>query len=100
MDEHFLSKSAAYRVRESCVHYLHSVSLDIHHNRIAGEEYRIRFLIALLYYKYGFDCCNIDETSTALARTFILASNQVIDLHFLEHSVEEYGLFECLLILT
>lgn len=100
MDEHFLSKSAAYRVRESCVHYLHSVGLDIHHNRIAGEEYRIRFLIALLYYKYGFDCCNIDEASTALARTFILASNQVIDLHFLEHSVEEYGLFECLLILT
>lgn len=44
MDEHFLSKSAAYRVRESCVHYLHSVGL--------------------------------------------------------EHSVEEYGLFECLLILT
>lgn len=100
MDEHFLSKSAAYRVRESCVHDLHSVGLDIHHNRIAGEEYRIRFLIALLYYKYGFDCCNIDEASTALARTFILASNQVIDLHFLEHSVEEYGLFECLLILT
>lgn len=100
MDEHFLSKSAAYRVRESCVHYLHSVGLDIHHNRIAGEEYRIRFLIALLYYKYGFDCCNIDEASTALARAFILASNQVIDLHFLEHSVEEYGLFECLLILT
>lgn len=100
IDAHFLSKSAAYRIRESCVHYLHSVGLDICHNQISGEEYRIRFLIGLLYYKYGFDCCNIDESSTDLARTFILSSNHVIDRHFLDHSVEEYGLFECLLILT
>lgn len=27
MDEHFLSKSTAYRIRESCVRYLHSVGL-------------------------------------------------------------------------
>lgn len=100
MDEHFLSKSTAYRIRESCVRYLHSVGLELFHNRIAGEEYRIRFLIGLLYYKYGFDCCDIDQASTDLARTFILSSNQVIDRHFLDHSVEEYGLFECLLILT
>lgn len=100
IDAHFLSKSAAYRIRESCVHYLHSVGLDIYHNQISGEEYRIRFLIGLLYYKYGFDCCNIDESSTDLARMFILSSNHVIDRHFLDHSVEEYGLFECLVILT
>lgn len=71
MDEHFLSKSTAYRIRESCVRYLHSVGLELFHNRIAGEEYRIRFLIGLLYYKYGFDCCDIDQASTDLARTFI-----------------------------
>lgn len=100
MEQYFLSKSSAYRIRENCIHYLHHVGLDIHHNQIAGEEYRIRFLIALLYYKYGLDCCGIDEASTSLARTFILSTNQAIDRNFLDHSVEEYGFFECLLILT
>lgn len=100
MENHFLSKSAAYRIRESCILYLQSVGLTLCHNQVSGEEYRIRFLIALLYYKYGFDCCSIEESSVFLARTFILSTNQSIDRHFLDHSVEEYGLFECLLILT
>lgn len=100
IDESFLSKSAAYRVRQSCANYLRSVGLFIQRNRVSGEEYRIRFLIALLYYKYGFDCCGIDQASVSLARTFVLSSNSVIDRDFLEYSTEEYSFFECLLILT
>lgn len=100
MDAHFLSKSTAYRTREICRKYLQNIGLDIKNNKVIGEEYRIRFLIALLYYKYGFDCCGIDENAIRLARKFILATNQVIDLDYLNKTVNEYGYFECLLILS
>lgn len=100
IDNYFLTKSTAYRIREICREYLLAIGLDISRNKVIGEEYRIRFLIALLYYKYGFDCCDIDAESINLARTFILATNHVIDLDFLEQTSNEYGYFECLLILS
>ncbi|MFQ9512006.1 MAG: helix-turn-helix domain-containing protein, partial [Lachnospiraceae bacterium] len=99
-DDPFLPKSTAYRSREKCLEYLHAIGLDVVCNKVIGEEYRVRFLIALLYYKYGVDCCGIDKKSIQLARTFLLATNQVIDLHFLEQTSIEYGYFECLLILS
>lgn len=100
IEEYFLSKSTAYRVRKSCLSYLHRIGLDIQKNQVVGEEYRIRFLIALLYYKYGIDCCGIDAQSIRLARRFILSTNHTIDLDFLEKTENEYGYFECLLILS
>lgn len=100
MDTYFLSKSTAYRTREVCCQYLNCIGLGIKNNKVVGEEYRIRFLIGLLYYKYGIDCCGIDADSIRLARKFILSTNQVIDLNYLEKTVNEYGYFECLLILS
>lgn len=100
IEDHFLSKSTAYRARKVCLTYLHMIGLDVKKNRVIGEEYRIRFLIALLYYKYGIDCCGIDAQSILLARQFILSTNQTINLDFLERTENEYGYFECLLILS
>ncbi len=100
IDDNFLSKSSAYRTRKTCLEYLEAVGLCVRHNQVCGEEYRIRFLIGLLFYKYGIDCCGIDKASVALARRFILSTNHTIDLDFLEKSRNEYGYFECLLILS
>lgn len=100
IDENFLTKSTAYRIRETCQKYLSSVGLDIKNNQVVGDETRIRFLIALLNYKYGVDCCNIDKVSIEIARKFILYTNQVIDMNFLEKTSTEYGYFENLLILS
>lgn len=84
IDDNFLSKSTAYRTRKVCLAYLHMIGLDVKKNCVIGEEARIRFVIALLYYKYGIDCCDIDEEAVAFARCFILSTNQTIDLDFLK----------------
>lgn len=100
MEKSFLSKSSAYRIRKNCLNYLHEIGLDMVHNRIKGEEYRIRFLIALLYHKYGIDCCRIDSGSLNLVRNFILSTNHAIDKNFLKLTEKEYEYFECLVILS
>lgn len=99
-EEHYLTRPTAYRIRENCVNYLNAIGLDVKKNKIIGEEYRIRFLIGLLKYKYGFDCYNIDNASIILAREFIISTNDKIDMNFLECTSVEYGYFEYLLILA
>lgn len=99
-DENFITLPTAYRVRQSCIQYLNAIGLHLEKNRIIGSEYRIRFLIALLYYKCGVDCCGIDDNSIKLARKFILLTNHTINMDFLEATTDEYGYFECLLILS
>lgn len=100
IENEFLSKSNAYRIRTSCRYYLNNIGLDIKKNQITGEEYRIRFLIALLHYKYGIDCYDIDDASIKTTRDFILSTNQVIDMNYLEQTSNEYGYFECLFVLS
>lgn len=100
IEEKFLTKSSAYRIRQHCSNYLHNIGLSIKNNIVTGEEYRIRFLIALLYYKYGINCCDIDTESIEIARKFILSTNQHVNMNFLEHTTNEYGYFECLFILS
>ncbi len=99
-EEQYLTRPSAYRIRQSCVNYLHEIGLDVNKNKVIGNEYRIRFLIALLHYKYGVDCYDIDERSLQIARKFILATNDKINMQFLEYTSGEYGYFECLLILA
>ena len=71
--------------------------MDIKKNKVIGEEYRIRFLIALLYYKCGIDCCDIDEYSIKLIKEFIISTNQSITFEFLNNATNEYDYFECLM---
>lgn len=99
-EEHHLSRPSAYRIRQNCVNYLREIGLDVDKNRIVGNEYRIRFLIALLHYKYGIDCYDTDSDSIQIAREFIISTNDKIDMNFLECTSAEYGYFEYLLILA
>lgn len=81
-DKNYLSPASAYRIRQSCKEYLKSIGLDIEQNTICGDEYRIRFLIALLYYKYGVNCCDINEQDVLTIRKYILATNkEVVNEH-------------------
>lgn len=77
-EEHHLSRPSAYRIRQSCVKYLREIGLDVDKNKVVGNEYRIRFLIALLHYKYGIDCYDIDSDSIQIAREFIISTNDKI----------------------
>lgn len=99
-EEHYLTRPSAYRIRQSCVKYLHEIGLEVDKNKVVGNEYRIRFLIALLHYKYGIDCYDIDAHSIQIVREFIIATNKTINMQFLEDTSAEYGYFECLLILA
>lgn len=96
----FLSPASAYRIRQSCKEYLESIDLGIEQNTICGDEYRIRFLIALLYYKYGVNCCNINEQDMLTIRKYVLSTNDVIDMNYLQHMQMEYNYFEYLFILA
>ncbi len=100
IEESYITKSSAYRIRKNCSDYLQLVGLDVAQNHVVGEEYRIRFLIALLHYKYGVSFPYFDRESQWMARNFILSTNDVIDMNFLEYTHAEYGYFECLLILS
>lgn len=99
-DEAYLTKSSSYRIRQKCREYLRAIGLDIHGNRVVGPEYRIRFLIALLHYKYGIDCYDMDQKSLYSIRKFILSTNEMIDAGYLEQSAIEYGYFEYLVMLS
>lgn len=99
IEAQFLTKSSAYRIRETCKEYLLAIGLNLNNNQVVGEEYRIRFLIALLHYKYGIDCYAENEKDIALTREFILSTNSVIDESYLEVTSNEYGFFEYLFIL-
>lgn len=99
-EEYHLSRPSAYRIRQNCVNYLHEIGLDVRKNKVIGNEYRIRFLIALLHYKYGIDCYDIDAHSIQIVREFIVATNDKINIQFLEDTSGEYGYFECLMILA
>lgn len=99
-DQYFLSPANAYRIRQSCKEYLKSIDLDIEQNTIYGDEYRIRFLIALLYYKYGVNCCDINEQDVLTIRKYVLSTNNTIDMNYLHHMQMEYNYFEALFILS
>lgn len=94
-----LSKSAAYRIKEKCGNYLQRVGLLLNGNQVAGDEYRIRFLTALLHYKFGITCYPINNTDIYLTREFILSTNSAIDSVHLEATSNEYGYFEYLFML-
>lgn len=99
-DKYFLSHASAYRIRQSCRTYLSSIDLDIEQNTICGDEYRIRFLIALLYYKYGINCCDINQNDILTVRKYILSTNNMIDMNYLQYTKMEYIFFEYLFVLS
>ncbi|EHI68984.1 helix-turn-helix domain-containing protein [Streptococcus ictaluri] len=57
----FLSSSSAYRMRESLIPLLRDFELKLSKNKIVGEEYRMRYLIALLYSKFGIKIYDLTQ---------------------------------------
>lgn len=99
IEEQYLTKSSAYRIRERCGEYLQAIGLSLKGNQIVGEEYRIRFLIALLHYKFGIDCYELSDNDLHITREFICFTNSAIDQTYTEVTSNEYGFFEYLFIL-
>lgn len=100
IEKNYHSVANAYRIKNRAEEFLHSCGLSIKKNQIHGPEYRIRFLIALLYSKYGIIYEKISLEDIQLARTFIIKSNNVVDEVFLENTLSEFQFFEILLILS
>lgn len=53
IDKYYLSHATAYRIRKKVKDYLLYEGLNIKGNVVVGKEYKIRYLIALLHYKFG-----------------------------------------------
>lgn len=99
-DDEFLTKSSSYRIRHTCELYLRDIGLYLKNNQVSGPEYRVRFLIGLLYSRYGISCYEMDDTSQAVIQAFVLASNQAVDHTYLDHCSSDYDYFACLLAMT
>lgn len=99
IDKYYLSPATAYRIRKKVKDYLLYESLDIKGNVIVGKEYKIRYLIALLHYKFGVKYKKITNEDIEKARFFILVENDVTN-NFLDITNKEYHFFEILIVLT
>ncbi|MDO4444891.1 MAG: helix-turn-helix domain-containing protein [Bacillota bacterium] len=99
-EESYLAKSSAYRLRQNCADYLQQIGLQVRNNKVVGEEYRIRYLIALLHYKYGIECYEMCEQDIDIVRNFVLTTNKSIDRTYLDMTSNEYGYFEYLFFLA
>ncbi|EMT2259264.1 transcriptional regulator RofA [Streptococcus pyogenes] len=72
---HFLSNSSAYRMREALVPLLRNFELKLSKNKIVGEEYRIRYLIALLYSKFGIKVYDLTQQDKNTIHSFLSHSS-------------------------
>ncbi len=99
IDKYYLSHATAYRIRKKVKDYLLYEGLNIKGNMVDGKEYKIRYLIALLHYKFGVKYKKITNEDIETARFFILAENDMID-NFLDITNKEYQFFEILVVLT
>lgn len=99
-EENYIAKSSVYRIRKNCCDYLQQIGLNVKNNKVVGEEYRIRYLIALLHYKYGVDCYELTDKELDIIRNFTLSTNPSIDRAYLDMTSNEYGYFEYLFFLS
>lgn len=74
-EENFISNSKAYRIVTKLKTFLNTIGLDINNNTITGEEFRIRFLIALLHHKYGIVIYQITSEDLEIIHSFIFKSS-------------------------
>lgn len=96
----FVSTATAYRLKKKCLNFLKEVGLTIRHNQIAGPEHRMRFLIVLLHYRYGFPIYEFAKKDLDLVKDIIVTSNKALNLAILENTPEEYQFFSYLVILS
>ena len=96
----FLSLATCYRLKQKCLSFLKEAGLSIYKNKINGPEYRIRFLIALLDYRFGFSMYQFDTEDLELVDQLIMATNTTVSESYFKKSPDEYYFFSYLIALT
>lgn len=94
---HFISLSKAYRLIDKLKTYLQAIGLTIDHYQIVGEEFRIRYLIALLHKKYGIMIYSITATDIKIINSFVLSPRKPCAANPLD---ESFLFFHILLMLS
>ncbi|WMB29804.1 helix-turn-helix domain-containing protein [Streptococcus didelphis] len=72
---YFISKGKAYRLINKLKSYLKTVGLTIIDNTVRGEEFRIRYLIAMLHKEYGIILYKIESEDLKVIHAFIFQPN-------------------------
>ncbi|MET3643685.1 helix-turn-helix domain-containing protein [Streptococcus gallinaceus] len=97
---HYMSVPSAYRLKKRCDQYLETIGLTTENNHVVGEEFKIRYLLALLQCHFGVICYPITEEDHLLVREFMTGSNARMTQELLGLMEEEHLFFEFLVILT
>ncbi|MGT2887977.1 helix-turn-helix domain-containing protein [Streptococcus didelphis] len=71
---YFISKGKAYRLINKLKSYLKTVGLTIIDNTVRGEEFRIRYLIAMLHKEYGIILYKIESEDLKVIHAFIFSA--------------------------
>ncbi|MGT2755156.1 helix-turn-helix domain-containing protein [Streptococcus ovis] len=95
--KHYISRATAYRLKAKCESFLKIVGLSLRKNRIVGPEYRIRCLIALLDYRYGYQLYDFHDGSLDIVLELIVASNDCLTRASLEKTPDDYLFFATLI---
>ncbi|GFE42856.1 helix-turn-helix domain-containing protein [Streptococcus canis] len=74
--QQFISQSKAYRLIHKLKAYLQTIGLDVVDNTVVGDEFRIRYLIALLHKEYGIVLYEIRPEDIETIHAFIFATQK------------------------
>lgn len=96
----FISIATGYRIRQKCNSLLQSIGLKLQKNKIAGPEYRIRFLIALLQCHFGISIYDFSDGSLELVKQMLAGYSNTLDDQSLETLPERYLFFSTLVALS
>lgn len=69
--EHFISTPSAYRLIQHIKPFVEECGLALEDNSVVGEEWRIRYLIALLHDKYGIVIYELTDHDLDIVHDFI-----------------------------
>ncbi|HEL0581014.1 TPA: helix-turn-helix domain-containing protein [Streptococcus equi subsp. zooepidemicus] len=78
--KHFLSSSGTYRLRTALTPLLKEFGLKLSKNTIVGEEYRLRYFIALLQSKFGIDIYHLSSKDKMVIREFLFLGSTNLQL--------------------
>ncbi|MET3643831.1 helix-turn-helix domain-containing protein [Streptococcus gallinaceus] len=99
-DKYFISLATAYRLKNKCISYLTKVGLNCDKNTIIGPEYRIRFLLATLYYRFGFSLYEFTESDHRMVFELIQNTNPYLPEVATSLIPEEQHFFSYLIFLS
>lgn len=98
IQKEYLSRATGYRLRDKCLDFLKGIRLSLDKYQVIGPEYRIRFLIALLEYKFGIHLYAITEKELEIIFNLISASNAHLSREAFEEAYRRKSLllhFNC-----